>query len=73
MCTLVKTCTLDLGYILQQGGALPWLSPSQSCSESANILLVSQLFLSVKHNFALSNFTHYSLEIKAGDTVKKIY
>ena len=50
------TYPLDLGYIFQQGGASPWLNPSERWSGSAKILPGSQLFLSVQHNFCPLEF-----------------
>ena len=70
LCAFVLPCTLDLGYIFQQGGVSPWLNPYERWSGSAKILPVSQIFLSIQHNFCPSNFTRFSLYAKAGDTVQ---
>ena len=64
------TCTLDLGYIFQQGGASPCLNPSQRWSGSAQILPVNQLFLSVQHNLYPFEFHPLQSLTKAGDTVQ---
>ena len=56
MCAFVMTGTLDLRYIFQQGGASPWLNPSERWSGFTKILAVSQLFLSIQHNFCPFDF-----------------
>ena len=61
---------LDLGYIFQQGGALPWLSPSERWSGSAKILPVSQISLFIQHYFCPFEFHLLQSLTKAGDTVQ---
>ena len=62
----VISCTLDLGYIFQQVGASPWLGLAQGWSGSAKIRPVSQLFMSVQHNFCPFEFHPLQSLTKAG-------
>ena len=64
----VITCTLDLDYTFQQGGASPWLNPSERWSGSSEILPVIQIFLSIQHNFCPFEFHPLQSLTKASDS-----
>ena len=50
LCAFVIECSLNLGYIFQQGGVSSRFGPSQRCAGSAKTLSVSQLFMSIQYN-----------------------